>query len=203
MEELRRIRGKRGWSQYELARQSGVNAATINQIEMGRRSPRVETLEKLAVSLEVDIADLFPKAQASLPFETAGGKRREEVLRGLSKSITGMASSAKSRLDNIAGSNAVSGAVSRMTDGEFRLIVGWLLGAHDMVGHMLDLLRETLPSEHEQDSADERELRIAYSLLRQEFDKAVTDDLIERVESDIDNAEEAGMLHDIKERTSA
>ncbi len=66
MEELTRLRVEQGWSQQRLADESGVNKATINQIERGRRSPNVETLEKLANALGVGVADFFPKAQAPL-----------------------------------------------------------------------------------------------------------------------------------------
>ena len=66
MEELTRLRVERGWSQQRLADESGVNKATINQIERGRRSPNVETLEKLASALGVGVADFFPKAQPPL-----------------------------------------------------------------------------------------------------------------------------------------
>jgi transcriptional regulator with XRE-family HTH domain len=69
MRELTRIRQERGLTQQGLADASGVNKATINQIEGGRRSPNVETLEKLADALGVELADLFPKAQAPLPLE--------------------------------------------------------------------------------------------------------------------------------------
>jgi len=67
MQELTRIRSEQGWSQQRLAEESGVNKATINQIERGRRSPNVETLEKLAAALSVEVGDFFPKAQAPLP----------------------------------------------------------------------------------------------------------------------------------------
>src|SRR5215212_422518 len=67
MKELTRIRKDCGLSQQRLADASGVNKATINQIERGRRSPNVETLEKLAAALGAEVADLFPKAQAPLP----------------------------------------------------------------------------------------------------------------------------------------
>lgn len=66
MEELTRLRVERGWSQQRLADEAGVNKATINQIERGRRSPNVETLEKLADALGAGVADFFPKAQGSL-----------------------------------------------------------------------------------------------------------------------------------------
>jgi transcriptional regulator with XRE-family HTH domain len=67
MRELTRIREERGLSQQGLADASGVNKATINQIERGRRSPNLETLEKLADALAVEMGDFFPKAQPPLP----------------------------------------------------------------------------------------------------------------------------------------
>jgi transcriptional regulator with XRE-family HTH domain len=66
MRELTRIRKECGLSQQGLADASDVNKATINQIERGRRSPNVETLEKLSDALGVGVVDFFPKAQASL-----------------------------------------------------------------------------------------------------------------------------------------
>ncbi len=68
MEELTRIRSERGWSQQKLADESGVNKATINQIERGRRSPNIETLGKLAEALGTELGDFFPKVQQALPF---------------------------------------------------------------------------------------------------------------------------------------
>jgi len=70
MRELTRIREERGLSQQGLADASGVNKATINQIERGRRSPNLDTLEKLAGALAVEMADFFPKAQAPLPLNS-------------------------------------------------------------------------------------------------------------------------------------
>jgi transcriptional regulator with XRE-family HTH domain len=69
MRELTRIREERGLSQQGLADASGVNKATINQIERGRRSPNTRTLEKLAAGLGVEVGDLYPKAQSTLPLE--------------------------------------------------------------------------------------------------------------------------------------
>ena len=76
MRELTRIREERGLSQLALANLSGVNKATINQIERGRRSPNLETLEKLAGALAVELADFFPKAQA--PLLDPNEERRQE-----------------------------------------------------------------------------------------------------------------------------
>jgi transcriptional regulator with XRE-family HTH domain len=78
MTELTRLREERGLSQQGLADASGVNKATINQIERGRRSPNARTLDKLAAALGVEIGDFFPLAQAPLPdFEY---ERREGTL---------------------------------------------------------------------------------------------------------------------------
>jgi len=41
--------------------------SAVNQIENGKRSPSASSLNKLAKALEVEVVDLFPKGQASLP----------------------------------------------------------------------------------------------------------------------------------------
>jgi transcriptional regulator with XRE-family HTH domain len=83
LEELRHIREGAGLSQSQLARESGVDRATINKIEQGKRSPSIATLESLARTLGVEVADFFPKAQAPLPLEDArrsGAKKAEDLL---------------------------------------------------------------------------------------------------------------------------
>jgi transcriptional regulator with XRE-family HTH domain len=67
LEELKRLREEKGWSQTRLAQESGVDRATINQVEGGRRSPTISTLEVLAAALGAEVADFFPKAQPPLP----------------------------------------------------------------------------------------------------------------------------------------
>lgn len=74
MEELKRMREQLGWTQQKLADESGVDRATINQVEGGRRSPTIATLESLAGAMGAEVADFFPKAQASL-FETSEQRR--------------------------------------------------------------------------------------------------------------------------------
>lgn len=78
MEELKRLRTERGWSQQKLADASGVNKATINQVEQGKRSPSIQTLESLARAMGAEVGDFFPKAQASLL--DFPGERRESKL---------------------------------------------------------------------------------------------------------------------------
>jgi transcriptional regulator with XRE-family HTH domain len=60
VENLRRIRKERGLSQRALAARAGVVKSTIYEAEAGRHVPRIQTLEKLADALGVEIVDLLP-----------------------------------------------------------------------------------------------------------------------------------------------
>jgi len=69
LERLRHIREQAGYSQQELADESGVSQHTISELEQGRRRPQGRTLRKLAKVLGVEVADLrkdpeSPKAEA-------------------------------------------------------------------------------------------------------------------------------------------
>ncbi len=70
--EVRRLREERGWSQAKLAAGADMAVSGISQIETGVRSPSAATLRKLARAFGVEVADLFPKAQAPLPLEDVG-----------------------------------------------------------------------------------------------------------------------------------
>jgi transcriptional regulator with XRE-family HTH domain len=61
MEEIRRIRKERGLTQRGLAAASGVDQATISMAESGKRRPHLETLERLADALGVEVGDFFQK----------------------------------------------------------------------------------------------------------------------------------------------
>jgi transcriptional regulator with XRE-family HTH domain len=70
VDTLKDLRRRRGWSQKDLADESGVGQDTISGIESGRHEPRPSTLRKLANALGVEVADFFrepalPKAKAS------------------------------------------------------------------------------------------------------------------------------------------
>src|SRR5215212_2018495 len=71
MEQLKRLREKRGLSQVKLAARADLNPATVNQIERGARNASPGTLRKLAEALGVSLVDLiegdYPKVQAPQP----------------------------------------------------------------------------------------------------------------------------------------
>ena len=73
--EIRRLREARGWTGAQLAVYAGMAPSAVSQIETGKRSPNTGSLAKIAKALEVEVADLFPKAEAQLPldFQANGG----------------------------------------------------------------------------------------------------------------------------------
>lgn len=56
---IREIRERKGLSQEQLSRLSGVSASHIGYIENGEREPTVSVLCRLAKALNVSILDLF------------------------------------------------------------------------------------------------------------------------------------------------
>ena len=66
MEFVRQIRKERGWSQERTAAEASIDRVTLVDIEIGKSSPSVETLQKLASALGVEVADFFPRTQGIL-----------------------------------------------------------------------------------------------------------------------------------------
>jgi len=64
VEALKELRRRRGLSQKDLARESGVGQDTISGIESGRHEARPSTLRKLAEALDVEVEDFFREAAA-------------------------------------------------------------------------------------------------------------------------------------------
>lgn len=58
-ENIKTLRKKLGWSQEQLAEKTGVSAPYITQIEVGKRTPSLDIVEKLASALGVEYKTLF------------------------------------------------------------------------------------------------------------------------------------------------
>jgi transcriptional regulator with XRE-family HTH domain len=56
---LRRIRKQRGLSQEDLGARAGLHRTAIGLLERGGRTPRIDTLIKLAQALPAEIDDLL------------------------------------------------------------------------------------------------------------------------------------------------
>lgn len=73
--EIRRLREARGWTGAQLAVFAGMAPSAVSQIETGKRSPNTGSLAKIAQALEVEVGDLFPKAEAPLWSDEPLGRR--------------------------------------------------------------------------------------------------------------------------------
>lgn len=58
-EKIRKARLKKGWSQEELAHESGLHRAYIGQIERGEKMIGIPNLQKIAKKLKIKIASLI------------------------------------------------------------------------------------------------------------------------------------------------
>jgi transcriptional regulator with XRE-family HTH domain len=56
---VRRLRRRRGWSQYRLAREAGLGRALVSLLEGGHRNFTMPVLEKAAAALGVPAGDLL------------------------------------------------------------------------------------------------------------------------------------------------
>ena len=76
---IRDIREKCGYTQTQLAKQTGLDPRTITAIEKGRiANPALVNLKKIATALNLSLRDLFGKAEAELPNHFAVGTQRGE-----------------------------------------------------------------------------------------------------------------------------
>lgn len=64
MDTVKELRRRRGWSQKDLARESGVGQDTISGLESGRHEARPSTLRKIAGAFGVEVTDLFGEVVA-------------------------------------------------------------------------------------------------------------------------------------------
>ncbi|MEY8001930.1 helix-turn-helix domain-containing protein [Clostridium sp. Mt-5] len=54
-QKIKKIRLKKGMKQYELAKRAGISNTYLSDLEVGRTTPSIKTLDKLSKALEVDI----------------------------------------------------------------------------------------------------------------------------------------------------
>lgn len=59
-ENVRKARGDMGISQEELAHRADLHRTQISLIERGQRTPRLDTIERLAKALEIQPYQLIP-----------------------------------------------------------------------------------------------------------------------------------------------
>lgn len=57
--KIRRLRKRQDVSQEALAEKAGIHRTYMGKIERGESNPPVQTVNKIAKALKVDISDLF------------------------------------------------------------------------------------------------------------------------------------------------
>jgi transcriptional regulator with XRE-family HTH domain len=60
---LRRLRLARSLTQEDLANAAGLRQALISELEAGKLDVRLDTLSRLAITLDASMADLFAEAR--------------------------------------------------------------------------------------------------------------------------------------------
>ncbi len=56
---LRRLRNEKSWSQHDLADEADVRQALVSALEVAKANPTLESLDRIAAALDVDVADLL------------------------------------------------------------------------------------------------------------------------------------------------
>lgn len=58
-ENIREIRKLKGMTQKELGNKLGISQSAINQFENNKTDPKLQTIEKLAIALEISMYDIL------------------------------------------------------------------------------------------------------------------------------------------------
>src|SRR5215469_12563936 len=85
---IKELRGRRNWSQADLADKTGLSIVYLSDIERGNKWPYLDTLVKLAEALEIEVYELLrpEKTPASVNLSVLT-KYTAEVNAILAKSI--------------------------------------------------------------------------------------------------------------------
>ncbi len=84
---IKRLREERAWSMAKLAVEADMSVSGVSMIENGKRNLTTTTLAKLARAFGLEIADLFPKAEAALPLDFADSAALTEYLECVTRQI--------------------------------------------------------------------------------------------------------------------
>jgi transcriptional regulator with XRE-family HTH domain len=85
---IKAFRGRRNWSQADLAEKSGLSIVYLSDIERGNKWPYLDTLVKIAGAFKVNVYELL-KPEDTLPPNSAKtlAKYNEEVTAIIEKSF--------------------------------------------------------------------------------------------------------------------
>ena len=75
-ERIKKIRKEKGLTQKSLGEKCGINEVQIRHYEIGKSTPKISTIEKIASGLGVSVTDLLYKESGNTP-----GELKETLLR--------------------------------------------------------------------------------------------------------------------------
>jgi transcriptional regulator with XRE-family HTH domain len=85
---IKTLRGRRNWSQADLAEKSGLSIVYLSDIERGNKWPYLDTLVKIAGVFKVDVYELLkPENTPPLTNAKIQAKYNEEITAILDKSF--------------------------------------------------------------------------------------------------------------------
>lgn len=80
-QRIRELRTKQHMSQEELSFKAGISPAHLGQIERALKNPTIDTIAKIAVALDIPIADLFAMdTVTATPHNATLGKINAQLL---------------------------------------------------------------------------------------------------------------------------
>ena len=99
---IKTLRGRRNWSQADLAERTGLSVVYLSDIERGNKWPYLNTLVKLAGALEIEVYELLVPENA-LAFANISKltKYTSEVNAIISKSLNTLDKNIKKSLINL------------------------------------------------------------------------------------------------------
>lgn len=59
LEEITRLRMERGWSEYDLAKKSGITQSTISTWYRRNQNPTIHSLEKICTGFGITLSQFF------------------------------------------------------------------------------------------------------------------------------------------------
>lgn len=97
LKEITRLRLKRGWSEYELAKHSGLAQSTISTWYSKGQTPTIQTLDKVCKGLGITLSQFFaegddaisltPRQREMLDNWSSLTKKQQDLFLELFKSI--------------------------------------------------------------------------------------------------------------------
>lgn len=67
LKEITRLRLKRGWSEYELAKNSGLSQSTISTWYRKGQTPTIQTLDKVCKGFGITLSQFFAEGSTAIP----------------------------------------------------------------------------------------------------------------------------------------